>query len=128
MDRAKVADWLKAYMHAWETYSPEAIGDLFTEDASYSYHPYEEPVIGREAIVASWLKDPDPHGTFEADYRPIAVDGEVAVVTGRSRYYSDSSRTKLTKQWDNLFVIEFNQDGLCSSFREWYVAPRGQVD
>ena len=128
MDRAAVADWLAAYMHAWETYSPDAIGDLFTEDATYSFHPYDEPVVGRKAIVESWLKDPDAPGTFEATYRPIAVDGDVAVVNGRSRYFSDASRTQLTKEWDNIFVIEFDKDGRCRSFLEWYVAPRGQVD
>ena len=79
MDRAAVVDWLKAYMHAWETYSPDAIGD-------------------------------------------------VAVVNGRSRYFKDSSRTEPTKEWDNLFVIEFDEVGRCRSFREWYVSPRGQID
>ena len=128
MDKASVDKWLQAYMHAWNTYSPVAIGDLFTDDATYSFHPYDEPVVGREAIVAAWLKDPDATGTFEADYKPIAVDGNVAVVNGRSRYFKDSSRTELTKEWDNLFVIEFDTDGRCRSFREWWVARRGQTD
>jgi hypothetical protein len=128
MERAAVAGWLKAYMHAWETYQPDAIGDLFTEDASYSFHPYDKPVIGRQAIVDAWLKEPDPPGTFEANYQPIAVDGDVAVVNGRSRYFKDSSRTEPTKEWDNLFVIEFDDLGRCRSFREWYVSPRGQID
>ena len=128
MDRAAVVDWLKAYVHAWETYSPDAIGDLFTEDASYSFHPYDTPVVGRQAIIEAWLKDPDAPGTFEANYEPIAIDGDVAVVNGRSRYFKDSSRTELTKEWDNIFVIEFDGDGRCRSFREWYVARRGQAD
>jgi SnoaL-like domain len=128
VDKPQVADWLRAYMHAWETYSPEAIGALFSEDAIYSYHPYDEPVVGKQAIVESWLKDPDPPGTYEADYAPIAVDGNTAVVNGRSRYFSDSSRSRQTKEWDNLFVIEFDKEGRCRSFREWYVARRGQAD
>jgi len=128
MERAAVVDWLKAYVKAWETYSPEAIGALFSDHAVYSYHPYDEPLVGREAIVDSWLKDQDAPGTFEADYKPIAVDGDLAVVNGRSRYFKDSSRTELTKQWDNIFLIEFDQDGRCRSFREWWVSPRGQSD
>ena len=128
MEKAAVVAWLKSYMHAWETYSPEAIGNLFTDDATYSFHPYDKPVAGRQAIVDAWLKDPDAPGTFEADYKPIAVDGNVAVVNGRSRYFKDSSRSERTKEWDNLFVIEFDEGGRCRSFREWYVAPRGQVD
>jgi hypothetical protein len=128
MERAAVIDWLIAYVHAWESYSPEAIGELFTEDATYSFHPYDQLVVGRQAIVTAWLKDPDAPGTFEADYKPLAIDGDVAVVNGRSRYFKDSSRSELTKEWDNLFVIAFDEDGRCRSFREWYVAPRGQTD
>jgi hypothetical protein len=50
------------------------------------------------------------------------------VVNGRSTYFKDSSRTEMTKEWDNLFVIEFDKAGRCRSFREWYVARRGQTD
>ena len=122
-----MVDWLDAYVKAWESYSPEAIGALFAEDAAYSYHPYDEPVRGREAIVESWLKDRDSPGTWEASYAPIAVDGNIAVVQGRSRYFKDSTRSELTKEWDNVFVIEFDDAGRCRSFGEWYVAPRGQT-
>ena len=128
MERSAVVDWLSAYVKAWESYEPDAIGELFCEDATYSYHPYDEPVVGRQAIVASWLKDPDAPGTFEANYEPIAIDGDVAVVNGRSRYFKDSSRSEPTKQWDNIFVIRFDKDGRCRSFREWCVARRGQAD
>ena len=128
MEKAAVVDWLKAYMNAWESYSPDAIGALFSEDAAYSFHPYDKPVVGRQAIVDSWLKDPDAAGTFTANYEPIAIDGDTAVVNGRSTYFKDSSRTEMTKEWDNIFVIEFDKDGRCRSFREWYVARRGQTD
>jgi hypothetical protein len=128
VEESLVVDWLKAYVRAWETYSPDAIGDLFTDGATYSYHPYDEPLVGRQAIVESWLKDQDAPGTYEADYRPMAIDGDVAVVNGRSRYFKDSSRSELTKEWDNIFVIRFDKDGRCSSFREWYVARRGQAE
>ena len=128
MNEAAVVNWLRAYVTAWESNDPEAIGALFADDATYSYHPFDKPVVGRQAIVESWLENPDAPGTFEADYSPIAVDGDVAVANGKSRYFSDSSRSKLTKEWDNIFVIEFDKDGLCRSFREWYVPPRGQAD
>ena len=128
VDRAAVVDWLEAYMRAWEAYAPDAIGDLFTADATYSFHPYDEPVVGRQAIVAAWLKGADAPGTYEANYKPIAIDGDVAVVNGRSRYFKDSSRSELTREWDNIFVIQFDKDGRCRTFREWYVARRGQAE
>ncbi len=86
MDRTNVAAWLDRYVAAWKTYDPSAIGDLFSVDASYRYNPWEEPVPGREAIVADWLADPDRPGSWEASYEPLAVDGEVAVASGSTRY------------------------------------------
>jgi uncharacterized protein (TIGR02246 family) len=122
-----VAAWIDAYVQAWATNSPEDIARLFSEDATYSYSPFDKPVQGRDAIVESWLKNPDAPGTWEASYEPIAVDGDVAVVHGRSRYFKDSARTQLKNEWDNIFVIHFDEAGLCRSFGEWYVAPRKQA-
>ena len=68
-----VQRWIDAYVNAWRTYDPAAIGALFAEKATYAYHPYdrgEEVVQGREAIVADWLEERDEPGTWEASYRP----------------------------------------------------------
>jgi hypothetical protein len=42
VDRAKAKRWLNAYMRAWKTYEPAAIGKLFSTDAEYRYHPWAE--------------------------------------------------------------------------------------
>lgn len=36
LDRASVTAWLDAYVRAWKTYDLQAIGDLFSENATYS--------------------------------------------------------------------------------------------
>jgi ketosteroid isomerase-like protein len=128
LTKTNVQAWLSAYARAWETYDPEAVGDLFSEDAIYLYHPFDEGVRGRLAIVASWVDDKDPPGTYEGSYEPIAVDGNVAVAHGRSRYFTDASKSELVRQYDNIFVMEFDADGRCRSFREWYMRPPGQKE
>jgi hypothetical protein len=50
-----VQAWLDAYERAWETYDPEAIAALWTDDAEYRWHPADEPTVGRDAIVRDWL-------------------------------------------------------------------------
>jgi hypothetical protein len=126
LTKERVTAWLAAYVRAWETYDPNAIGDLFTEDATYSYHPFEEPIRGRIAIVASWLEGKDTPGTYEGSYEPIAMDGELAVANGRSRYFTDASKAQLAREYDNIFLVQFDGDGRCRAFREWYMSPRGQ--
>src|SRR6476646_11667036 len=48
MTHEQVKQWLAAYSKAWESYDPQAIGELFSADAAYYYHPYDEPTRGRE--------------------------------------------------------------------------------
>ena len=123
MDRNRVAAWLDAYVRAWESYDPEAIGALFSEDATYAYHPWDEPVRGREAIVANWLENRDAPGVYEGRYEPLLMGEDGGVAWGRSLYYADAARSTLEREYHNLFVVRFDEAGRCREFREWYM-PR----
>jgi hypothetical protein len=120
IDRVTVAAWLAKYVAAWKSYDPEAIGSLFSEDARYYYDPFDAPLKGRAAIVASWMEDPDPPGSFDGAYEPIAVDGSTAVANGRSRYFNPGSTT-VGAEFDNIFVMRFDEHGQCVEFREWFM-------
>jgi ketosteroid isomerase-like protein len=135
MDRNAVQDWLDRYVNAWETYDPDSIGDLFTEDATYRYHPYDDGddvVHGREAIVRSWLEpdgsasDRDAPGTYEAHYEPYAVDDDRAVGVGWSRYWTDATRSRVRTVYDNVYLLRFAVDGRCAEFTEVFIErPKG---
>jgi hypothetical protein len=127
LTKETVVAWLRSYPQAWETYDPDTIAGPFTEDATYSYHPFEEPVRGRLAIVASWLDGKDPPGTYEGRYEPIAVEGDLAVANGRSRYFKDASKSELVREYDNLFLIRLDGEGRCRSLLEWYMGRPGQM-
>ncbi len=119
MDIEGVQDWIGAYLQAWRSYQPQAIAALFAEDATYAYNPWDDPLRGREAIVAEWLKEPDQPGSWEAEYRPVLVQGSRAVVTGVTRYAEGAT-------YSNLFMIDFDDEGRCRSFTEWYMRhPKG---
>jgi len=116
MDHAGFQDWLNRYIDAWRSTDPAAIGALFSEDATYSYGPYSDPVVGRDAIVRDWTTDPDEPGSWEAEYRPLAIDGDTAVSIGESRYANG-------KKYSNIFVCRFDADGRCTEFGEWFMEP-----
>ena len=54
VDKAGFQDWLDRYVEAWKSYDPEAIGDLFSADVLYKYHPLDEGTRGRDEVVKDW--------------------------------------------------------------------------
>ena len=120
MEKSTVNEWLNRYIEAWNSYDPQAIGDLFSEDALYYTGPYRDPVIGRDAIVANWLKYKDAPGTYKAHYECIATNGDLGVANGRSTYYEPDGTTFRT-EYDNIFVIHFDEQGRCTRFAEWFM-------
>ena len=123
MDRAGFRDWLQRYTDAWRLNDPVAIGDLFSTDVRYAYDPYGEAVVGRPAVVASWLDDPDEPSSWQADYDVLAVDGDVFVAHGRTRYLTDD-RSEVEREFANVFVCRFDADGRCREFTEYYMRRR----
>jgi len=114
MDHAALQEWLDRYVAAWRSGDPGDIGALFSAGALYFYGPFRDAVVGRDAIVKDWTDNPDAPGSWAAEYRPLAVDGDVAVATGESRYTDG-------KTYSNIFVCRFDGDGRCTEFREWFM-------
>ena len=126
MDHAAFQSWLDRYIDAWRLLDPVAIGDLFTPNVRYAYDPWSEAVVGRPAVVASWLAEPDAPGSWEADYEVLAVDGDTGVAHGRTRYLTDD-RTAVDREFANIFVIRFDGEGRCREFTEWYMRRRPEA-
>ncbi len=108
-----VQRWLDEYVAAWRANERGRIEALFTERARYSYAPWGPELRGAAEIADDWLRDPDEPGSWEAEYQPLAIDGDIAVATGQTRY--GDGRT-----YANLFVLRF-EGGRCASFTEWYM-------
>jgi ketosteroid isomerase-like protein len=128
MDQPDVARWLSEYVEAWKSSDPAAIGKLFSEDALYRYHPWDEPtpshVRGRDAIVASWLEHKDAPGSWTAEYRPWLVRDERAVAVGVSRYLAADGST-VESEYRNVFLLVFDDAGRCREFSEIYMKRPG---
>jgi hypothetical protein len=128
MDVESAQAWLDRYVAAWLSYEPDEIAALFSEHVSYRYHPYDDPIVGRGAVVASWLGEDasgdastrDAPGTYGAEYSPIAVDGDTVVATGTSRY-REAPDGPVVRTYDNCFVMRFDEAGRCREFTEYYL-------
>jgi ketosteroid isomerase-like protein len=124
IDTEQAQRWLDAYTHAWITYDSDEIGALFTDDAEYRWHPWDEGddvARGRAQIVAAWLENRDRAGTYRGAYHPLLVHDDQAITVGLSAYYTDETQTTLDRVYHNLWVLRFGEEGRCRSFTEWYM-------
>ena len=132
MTRDDIQAWLDRYLDAWRTYDPQKIADLFSEDAEYRYHPWDEPERGRETIVRGWLEpagnasDRDAPGSYDAHYEPYAVEGDRAVAVGWSRYTRPGGSFRAL--YHNVFLLRFDLEGRCRSFTEFFVEQPKRKD
>jgi ketosteroid isomerase-like protein len=120
MDKPLFQAWLDRYLEAWRSYDPAAIGDLFSENVEYRYHPWDDPVRGREAVVRDWVDNRDAEGSWRANYTAHSVEGDLAVATGTSDYLTDD-RSAVDRTYHNVFLCRFDADGRCSSFTEYFM-------
>ena len=129
MTRDDVQGWLERYVAAWLAYDAPAIGELFTAEAEYRYHPWDEPLKGRDAIVADWLRpagdaaNRDRPGTVEARYSCYAADGDRAVAVGVTEY-RDEPGGPVSRRYENVWLLELAADGRCRSFIEYCMQPK----
>jgi hypothetical protein len=122
LDHSAFQAWLDRYVAAWKSYDPADIGALFSELAEYRYHPEDEPVVGRAAIVQDWLDGPDATGTYDAHYEPLAIDGSAHVAHGWSRYFAPDG--SLRDEYWNIYLVEFDDAGQATLFTEWWIQAR----
>ena len=53
----------------------------------------------------------------------MAVDGDVFVAHGRTRYLTDD-RQAVDREFANIFVCRFDEEGRCREFTEYYMRRR----
>lgn len=108
--------WVAAYEQGWRDGGREAVERLFTPDASYRRSPYEPPDVGHEAIAGFW--DSDVGAAFTVEARPVAVQGDTAVVRLVVRYGAPNPQ-----EYTDLWVLRFAADSRVRDFEEWPYWP-----
>ena len=119
MTREQADRWVAAYVEAWRAPGTDALTDLFTPNATYSRHPYEDPTpTGIEAIEKLWDDERNAGEEFDISHEIVAVEGDTAVVRVHVQY-----RKPREQEYRDLWMIRLDADGLCTHFEEWPFFP-----
>ncbi len=125
MNRDQFKSWLDAYGRAWETRSSEAVGELFTEDATYQETPFVEPLPGRQAIRDYWTQKVQ-RSQEQARFGYEILAGMESTCIAHWWAFFVRVPTKSKVKLDGIFVLTFDADNLCQTLREWWVRQENQ--
>ena len=119
MTESQFEDWLNRYGRAWERQDPDAAAAIFTEEGTYAWGPFNEPIRGREAIRAAWA-----HATQDQQEQ-IRFGHEVLAVSGGrgiARWWASMKARASGRQvrMEGIFLVTLAADGRCQVFREWW--------
>ena len=112
--------WLDAYGKAWEDQDPNAAAELFTEDGTYAWGPFTEPIKGKQAIRRAWETATQGNQAGIAfGYEPLAVTEDGRHI---ARWWASMKSVQASRsvRMEGVFLITLTESGLCSVFREWW--------
>jgi hypothetical protein len=125
LTREDLDQWLGLYGGAWEARDGEAAARLFTEDAVYCWGPHDAPT-GREAIQGAWSDATGGQRNVRFRHEVLGIDAHRGFARCWSRVVR--SGTGVHIELDGVFVLDFDESGLCSQLQEWWLAREQDAD
>jgi ketosteroid isomerase-like protein len=118
MTETDLEKWLDSYGRAWENRDPEAAAALFSQDVSYFETPFGEPARGRDGVRDYWANATRNQADISFSYAIVSVTGRQGIARWSARITRVS--TSITVTLDGIFLLEFEDGGLCRELREWW--------
>lgn len=111
--------WLAAYGMAWEEGDPQKAADLFAEGASYQVTPFDEPMVGKEAIQGYWQAGPGSNQMeVRFSYGIISVRGNEGIAHWEANFRRVNANNQV--ELDGILAADFDDSGSCTNFKEWW--------
>jgi hypothetical protein len=112
-------NWLSAYGSAWERQDPESAAEIFSENGTYAWGPFTEPIQGREAIRDAWrYATQGQQDKITFGYEVLGVVDDRGIARWWASMESLPSRTPV--RMEGIFLVTLADDGRCDVFREWW--------
>ena len=120
MDSDTFRQWLDDLGSAWQSRDPDAAAQLCAENVHYHEDPFQEPLIGREAVRQVWQEVPTSQKDIEFSFDILAVTEHVGVAHWSAAFTRLPSGTR--SELDGVYTARLDERGLCVEFHQWWNA------
>lgn len=110
--------WLHNYGRYWEQKDVTNFVTLFNENARYYWTPFSNALSGRERIFEEVTRAISTQSEIKFEFTVLSFDG----ITGVAHWNAEITRTITGRRFsiDGIIKAEFDTEGLCNEFREWW--------
>jgi hypothetical protein len=116
--------WMDMYGKACEDSDPKAAAELFAQNAEYYETPFDDPMVGQDAIYQYWSEASHTLKDVQFSYEILAVEGNLGIALWQGKSVSVRSGNHVAL--DGVFLVEFDEQQKCTMFREWW--HRQEID
>jgi hypothetical protein len=110
-------DLLAAFKRGWEGRQPDAIVELFRDDADYRADPFADPLSGSLEIRRHWNEVCASQAHVDFDPERIWVSGATVLASWHAAYTRRASAERVRMR--GFMTLELDDDGLIARFRGW---------
>jgi hypothetical protein len=118
MDVEGIEFWMRQYGEAWEKGDPAAMSNLFSDTARYVENPFEQPLKGRDAIHKYMMDVPRSQESIHFQFEALGETRYGFMAHWTATFVRRHSGRHV--HLNGIIAAEFDEEGLCSAFQEWW--------
>jgi ketosteroid isomerase-like protein len=119
-------DMLARLKEATERRDVDLAMALFRDDAEMRRDPFEEALVGGNAIRAAWNADVAARANAEMDAEQVWVAGQTVLARWHGAYTRRSDAQRIRQR--GFLTLELDPEGLIARMREWTLTREVGVD
>ncbi len=119
-------DLLAAYKDAWERRDPDAALELYADGAEHRDDPFEEPIVGSNAIRELWNARAATQANVEFDAEHVWTSASWVLSSYHAAYTERANADRIRRR--GFLAFELNDDKRILRARDWPVSRRVGTD
>lgn len=119
-------DLLASFKRAWEQRDPEAMLELYRDDAEYRVDPFTPPLVGANAIREHWNRLAAEQIHVEVDAERVWVSERTILASWHAAYTSVATAERMRVR--AFSTVELDEAGHILLMRDWRLEQRVGTD
>jgi ketosteroid isomerase-like protein len=112
-------DLLAEYKRAWQGRDPDLMLELFSDDAEYRVDPFEQPLVGANAIRAHWNGIATAQANVEFDAERIWLAGATVLASWHAAFTRRASGERVRQR--GFMTLELDDQRRVTRLRTWTI-------